>query len=113
MSKSDCPARGHILLIEFNQQSGHEQAVRRPALVISDTNFNKVTGFAVLCPITSQVKGYPFEVEVRGSKRTTGVILSNQFKSLDWVSRDAKTVDSVVIDVVDEVNSNIAKILKI
>jgi mRNA interferase MazF len=112
VSKSDCPARGDIVLIDFNPQSGHEQAGKRPALVISDTNFNKVTGFAVLCPITNQVKGYPFEVEVRGTKRTTGVILSNQFKSLDWASRDAKTVDRVTIDVVDEVNSIIAKILK-
>ncbi|XBS68919.1 type II toxin-antitoxin system PemK/MazF family toxin [Acerihabitans sp. KWT182] len=113
MSKSDCLARGDIVLINFNTQSGHEQAGRRPALVISDTHFNKVTGFAVLCPITSQVKGNPFEVEVRGTKRITGVIMSNQYKSLDWVSRDAKTVDSVVIDVVNEVNSIIAKILKL
>lgn len=63
-----CPARGDVILLDFNPQSGHEQAGKRPALVISDDMFNQVTGFAVVCPITNQSKNYPFEVPVVGAK---------------------------------------------
>ncbi|BFI72567.1 type II toxin-antitoxin system PemK/MazF family toxin [Yersinia pseudotuberculosis] len=106
------PARGDIVLLDFNPQSGHEQAGKRPALVVSDDLFNQITGFSVVCPITNQSKGYPFEVQVEGSKKTTGVILADQFKSLDWRSRNAKTVDAVSADVVDNVADLIAKIVK-
>ena len=64
-----CPARGDVILLDFNPQSGHEQAGKRPALVISDDMFNQVTGFAVVCPITNQSKNYPFEVPVVGAKK--------------------------------------------
>lgn len=107
-----CPARGDVILLDFNPQAGHEQAGKRPALVISDDMFNKVTGFAVVCPITNQVKGYPFEVSVDGAQKTTGVILADQFKSLDWQSRSARTVDSVSAKTVTDVVDLVAKIIK-
>lgn len=107
-----CPARGDLILLDFNPQSGHEQAGKRPALVISDDMFNQVTGFAVVCPVTNQAKNYPFEVPVAGSKKTTGVILADQFKSLDWKSRNAHTIDSVSVATVDAVVSLVAKIIK-
>lgn len=93
---SSVPEKGDVVLISFNPQSGHEQAGEtRPALVISPSGFNDKTGFAVVCPITNQKKGYPFEVDVDGANRTTGVVLADQFKSLDWKSRNARKVDSV------------------
>lgn len=106
------PARGDVVLLDFNPQSGHEQAGKRPALVISDDLFNKVTGFAVVCPITNQTKGYPFEVKVEGAQKSTGVVLADQFKSLDWSARGAKTVDQVSPDVVESVVDLVAKIVK-
>ncbi|WP_275256666.1 endoribonuclease MazF [Citrobacter freundii] len=107
-----CPARGDVILLDFNPQSGHEQAGKRPALVVSDDLFNQVTGFAVVCPITNQQKGYPFEVPVDGAKKTTGVILADQVKSLDWKARAARTVDSVSDDTVTAVVGMVSKIIK-
>ncbi len=87
------PSKGDIVLIDFNPQAGHEQAGKRPAFVVSQFTFNSVTGFALVCPITNQKKGYPFEVEVEGAEATTGVILSDQIKSLDWKARKMRIVD--------------------
>jgi len=109
----NCPARGDVVILDFNPQSGHEQAGKRPAIVISDDLFNQVTGFAVVCPITNQTKGYPFEVVVRGTNKTTGVVLADQFKSLDWKARNAHVVDKVSVDVVDEIVGFIGKIIKL
>ena len=74
--------------------------------------FNQVTGFAVVCPITNQSKNYPFEVPVVGAKKTTGVILADQFKSLDWKSRQAHTIDAVSAATVESVVSLVSKIIK-
>lgn len=106
------PLRGDVVILDFNPQAGHEQAGTRPALVISADIFNATTGFIVACPITNQVKKYPFEVPVTGSQQTTGVVLSDQFKSLDWRSRRARTVDSVDPATVDAVVSFAAKIIQ-
>jgi mRNA interferase MazF len=76
------PGRGDVVWISLNPQAGHEQAGRRPALVISPGAYNRKVGLAVCCPITSQMKGYPFEV--------SGVVLSDQVKSLDWRARRAQ-----------------------
>lgn len=84
------PERGDVVWIDFTPQSGHEQAGKRPALVLSPRQYNAVTGLMICCPITSRVKGYPFEVEVKGTRNVTGVVLSDQVKSLDWVARQAK-----------------------
>jgi mRNA interferase MazF len=78
------PERGDIVWVSFNPQAGHEQAGRRPAVVLSPKAYNGKVGLALLCPITGQVKGYPFEVAIPDEAPVEGVILSDQVKSLDW-----------------------------
>ena len=81
------PESGDIVWITSNSQAGHEQAGRRPALVLSPSAYNGKVGLAILCPITSQVKGYPFEVIVPEGLEISGAVLSDQVKSLDWKAR--------------------------
>lgn len=81
------PDAGDIVWLQFDPQAGHEQAGRRPALVLSPASYNGKTGLMVCCPMTTQVKGYPFEVPVAGAR--PGVALADQVKSLDWVARKA------------------------
>ena len=86
------PERGDIVWLTFTPQAGHEQAGRRPALVLSPSAYNRKVGLAIFCPITSQIKGYPFEVAVPQGLTVNGVILSDQVKSLDWKARQAEFV---------------------
>jgi len=86
------PQRGDVVWITLNPQAGHEQAGRRPALVVSPGNYNAKAGLALLCPITSQVKRYPFEVALPEGLPVSGVVLSDQVKSLDWRVRKAEMV---------------------
>ena len=90
--KAYIPEPGDIVWLEFNPQAGHEQAGHRPALVLSQRAYNEKTGLGIFCPITSKVKGYPFEVLLKG-KRISGVILSDQVKSLDWRARNVTFVE--------------------
>lgn len=84
------PERGDVVWITMNPSVGHEQTGRRPALVLSPGAYNGKVGLAILCPITSQVKGYPFEVPVPEGLPVEGVVLSDQAKSLDWRTRGAE-----------------------
>ena len=84
-----CPKRGDIVWLSFTPQAGHEQAGHRPALVLSPESYNRKVGLALFCPITSQVKGYPFEVRVPHGSQVSGAILADQVKSLDWKARRA------------------------
>jgi mRNA interferase MazF len=86
------PARGDAVWLTFTPQAGHEQADHRPALVLSPASYNGKVGLAILCPITSQVKGYPFEVATPAGSRINGVILADQVKSLDWRIRQAEFI---------------------
>jgi mRNA interferase MazF len=83
------PARGDIVWLTFTPQAGHEQAGRRPAIVLSPLAYNQRVGLAIFCPVTTQRKGYPFEVALPDDLGVTGVILADQVKSLDWRSRSA------------------------
>ncbi len=83
------PDRGDIVWLAFTPQSGREQAGRRPALVLTPARYNDKSGLAVCCPVTSRVKGYPFEVALPAELPVTGVILADQVKSLDWRARGA------------------------
>ena len=83
------PERGDVVWITLNPQAGHEQAGRRPAVVLSPGAYNGKVGLAILCPITNRIKGYPFEVLIPAGLPVTGVILADQVKSLDWRARDA------------------------
>ena len=87
MKKQYIPDRGDVVWLAFNPQAGHEQAGRRPALVISPSLYNKKVGLALFCPITSKVKGYPFEVLISKGLKVEGVVLADQVKSLDWRAR--------------------------
>ena len=83
------PKRGDVVWLDFNPQGAHEQAGKRPAIVLSPEEYNEKTGLLIACPITSKVKGYPFEVPLNG-KEIVGVVLSDQVKSLDWLVRNAE-----------------------
>jgi mRNA interferase MazF len=89
------PERGDIVWITMNPDVGHEQFGRRPALVLSPGSYNGKVGLAILCPVTSQVKGYPFEVAVPDGLPLQGVFLSDQAKSLDWRARGAELLCQV------------------
>lgn len=102
------PDRGDVVWLNFAPQAGREQAGQRPALVLSPKEYNRKTGLAVMCPITSQVKGYPFEVAlISGSVH--GVVLSDHLKNLDWKERKAvykgKVSPETLQAVVDKVSS--------
>jgi mRNA interferase MazF len=92
------PERGDIVWITMTPGVGHEQTGRRPALVLSPSSYNGKVGLAILCPITGQIKGYPFEVPVPEGLPVRGVILSDQAKSLDWRSRGAEFACSLPVD---------------
>jgi mRNA interferase MazF len=96
------PARGELIWLQFNPQAGHEQAGHRPAVVISPSTYNRRVGLALCCPITSQVKGYPFEVRLPPGLGVEGAILSDQIKSLDWRVRKARRIGMVPADVLQE-----------
>jgi mRNA interferase MazF len=92
-------------------QAGHEQSGRRPAIVLSPKSYNGKVGLALLCPITNQTKGYPFEVIIPSGLKVTGVVLSDQVKSLDWKIRDAEFCDKVPEAVVLEIFKKLKTLL--
>ncbi|OUD15263.1 endoribonuclease MazF [Thioflexithrix psekupsensis] len=110
---SEIPDVGDVVIVDFDPQAGHEQAGKRPALVISPYCFNDKTGFAWLCPITNQAKGYPFEVPLSGTNKTTGVVLTDQMKSLDRQARNLHKVDKVDNSCISRVKDLISTILNI
>ena len=83
------PQQGHLVWLDFTPHSGHEQAGKRPAFVVSPEIYNKKVGLALFCPVTSKQKGYPFEVAIPRGYKIAGVILSDQLKSMDWKARRA------------------------
>jgi mRNA interferase MazF len=105
------PARGDAVWLTFTPQAGHEQAGRRPALVLSPASYNGKVGLAILCPITSQVKGYPFEVATPTGSRIGGVILADQVKSLDWRVRKAEFICKLPRETTAEVLDQVGVIL--
>ncbi len=106
------PERGDAIWITLNPQAGHEQTGRRPALVVSPAAYNGKVGLALLCPITSRVKGYPFEVLIPARLRVSGAVLSDQVKSLDWRARRAELIDRLPESTVSEVLQKIGVLLK-
>jgi mRNA interferase MazF len=90
MPHTYCPKRGDVVWLSFTPQTGHEQAGHRPALTLSPEAYNQKVGLAVFCPISTQIKGYPFEVLIPSSLKVSGVVLSDQVKSLDWQARNAR-----------------------
>jgi mRNA interferase MazF len=99
------PSRGDVVWLSFNPQSGHEQAGHRPAIVISPREYNEKVGLALFCPITSKIKGYPFEVRIKVKNNIDGVILSDQIKSFDWKARNASFIIKSSKNTIEEVIS--------
>ncbi|MEO8287495.1 MAG: endoribonuclease MazF [Chloroflexota bacterium] len=93
MSAAYVPDRGDIIWLDFDPQAGREQAGRWPALVLSPGKYNRLTSLALVCPITNQSKGYPYEVHLPAGLRATGVVLSDHIKNLDWAVRRAEYID--------------------
>jgi mRNA interferase MazF len=109
MPRAYVPDRGDVVWISLDPQAGHEQAGRRPALVLSPALYNGRANLAIICPITSQVKGYPFEVLIPPGLKVVGAVLSDQAKSIDWKARKTEflctTPPPVVIDVVKKLST--------
>jgi mRNA interferase MazF len=105
------PQRGDIVWLSFSPQAGHEQAGRRPGLVLSPSKYNGKVGLMLACPITSRAKGYPFEVELPAGAGVSGVILSDQLRSLDWRERRAEYAGKVDVGVLDDVRSKLDAVL--
>jgi mRNA interferase MazF len=97
------PERGDVVWITLDPQAGHEQAGRRPALVLSPSAYNGRVGLALFCPITSQVKGYPFEIPLPAGSPVSGVVGADQVKSLDWRARKAARIGAVTEEVIAQV----------
>jgi len=97
------PERGDVVWITLNPQAGREQAGRRPAVVLSPAAYNGKVGLAILCPITREIKGYPFEVHIPSGLGVSGVILADQVKSLDWRARRAELAGTLPAATVAEV----------
>ncbi|MFO7682196.1 MAG: endoribonuclease MazF [Chloroflexota bacterium] len=106
------PERGDVVWINFNPQAGYEQAGRRPAVILSPKSYNQKVGLALLCPITNQVKGYPFEVRLPENAEVTGVILADQVKSLDWRVRQVTFIESLPEDVIKQVLAKLGTLLR-
>lgn len=105
------PSRGDIVWLSFTPQAGHEQAGHRPALVLSPQAYNDKTSLAICCPITSTVRGYPFEVDLPSTDSITGVVLADQVKSLDWRARYARYRCRATPRVVNEVLQKVHALL--
>jgi mRNA interferase MazF len=105
------PQCGDVVWITLNPQAGHEQAGRRPAVVLSLKEYNGKTGLAILCPITNQIKGYPFEVIVPYALPVEGAILSDQVKSLDWRARNIEFICTLPEDTISEVLQKLGALL--
>ncbi len=105
------PNRGDVVWLSFNPNAGHEQAGRRPALVLSPQIYNAKVGLGIFCPISNQIKGYPFEVIIPPGFSITGCILADQVKSLDWVVRQATYIESLPDTIVKEAIEKVSLLL--
>lgn len=103
------PARGDIVWLHFDPQAGHEQAGHRPALVLSPERYNRLSGMMICCPLTTRIKGYPFEVAAGGDPPS--VILADQVKSLDWRARRAEHKGRATPQVMAEVDARLRALL--
>jgi len=105
------PDCGDLVWIDFDPQPGREQAGRRPALVISPRSYNEKTGLALVAPVTSRIKGYPFECAIPPRLGVSGVVLADHLKSLDWRSRLAEFACTVPAETVAEVRAKLVPLL--
>ncbi len=105
------PKRGELIWVDFNPQAGHEQAGRRPALVLTAERFNAATGLLFACPVTSKVKGYPLEYALPDGLNTRGVLLVHHCRMLDWRSRRAAVIETVPAETVTAIRDMLTTLL--
>jgi mRNA interferase MazF len=96
------PDRGDLVWLSFDPQAGHEQAGRRPAVILSPASYNRSSGLALVVPVTSQIKHYPFEVPIPPGMRISGVILADHLKSVDWRARNAERIGSLALSALND-----------
>lgn len=111
MTRARVPDAGDLVWLTFDPQAGREQAGRRPAVILSPADYNRRSGLALACPITSQAKGYPFEVALPQGLAIGGVILADHLKSLDWRTRRAEPAGRLPPDTLREVLDRLAALL--
>lgn len=111
MAHPYCPKRGDVVWISFSPHAGHEQAGHRPALTLSHESYNRKTGLALFCPITSKAKGYPFEVPLPPGQKISGVVLSDQVRNFDWQVRKAQFVGKAPAATLADVLSRLEALL--
>ena len=105
------PDAGDLVWLDFDPQAGHEQAGHRPAVVLSPVAYNRRAGLALVCPITGRVKEYPFEVPLPAGAGLSGVILSDQLKSVDWRARRARKAGRAPSQVMEQVRERLGPLL--
>ena len=105
------PDRGDAVWIDFDPQEGHEQAGRRPAIVLSPAGYNRRVGLAIFCPVTTRIKGYPFEVVIPEGLKISGVVLADQVKNFDWTVRKPKFITRLPNSVTDEVSKKLKTLI--
>jgi mRNA interferase MazF len=108
--KQRVPARGDLIWLNFDPQLGSEQRGHRPALVLSHASYNRVVGLAIVCPVTSRVKGYPFEVPVNGQK-IKGAVLADHVKNLDWRHRHAQFIEKADEQAISSVLAKLSPVI--
>jgi mRNA interferase MazF len=97
------PQKGDYIIANFDPQSGHEQKGARPALVISNTAFNELTGLAIVCPLTNSERNFPLHVAVTGDLKIHGFVMVEQVKSIDFQTRQVKTIGKASQSLLEEV----------
>jgi mRNA interferase MazF len=105
------PDTGHVIKVDLDPSAGHEQSGWRPVMVLSPISYNRKTNLAVVVPVTNQVKGYPFEVLLPTQMKTTGVILTDQVRNLDWYARRAKYVEAAPAEILKTVRERLIALL--
>lgn len=113
MTRKWVPDSGDLIWLTFNPHAGHAQSGRRPALVLSPAAYDQRSGLALVCPIASRIKGYPFEVELPSGSPISGVVLADQARSLDWQARRAEKAGHAPAEVMAEVLGRLAALLGI
>lgn len=111
VQKQYVPDRGEVVWVDLDPPRGHEQAKRRPALVLSPKNYNRKAGLVLIVPITSQAKGYSFEVPVQGNK-IDGVVLADQVRSVDWRARKVTFLEKVPVRAVSDVQELLTTLIR-
>ena len=111
VKKKYVPERGDIVWVNFNPTRGHEQKGKRPAFVVSPRAYNEKAGLALLCPVTSQEKGYPFEVSIK-SEKISGVVLADHVRSIDWEERSVSFIVKSHAVVISEVQGKLTALIR-